>query len=318
MSPTHGPVTSGPDRPQLVALTGATGCVGGAIARSLANSGYRLRVLARSPERLPPKIDAEVVTGDLLDAGVLDALVAGADAVVHCAGATRGATQHHFDAVNVTGTVRLAHRVVARGNAPFLLISSLAARVPQVSAYARSKRSAEDLLKRTPGLQWAAMRAPAVYGPGSEELLAVLRWMNRGWFFVPGDIDSRFSLIHEDDVASAVAAWLEHPEFTGPFDVDDQHPDGYSWKEFARIAEEAFGRRIRVVQPPGILLDVPAAVSQFWARCWGTRPALTPDKLRQLRFPDWVCDERRFSEQTGWRPAIDIKQGLEGLREQLK
>lgn len=309
---------SGSERGQLVALTGATGHVGGAIARGLAKSGYRLRVLARSPARLPPKIDAEVVTGDLLDAGVLDALVAGVDAVVHCAGVTRGATQQHFDAVNVTGTVRLAHRVVARGNAPFLLISSLAARVPQVSAYARSKRSAEDLLKRTPGLQWAAMRPPAVYGPGGQEMLGLLRWMTRGLFFVPGDMDSRFSLIHEDDVAAAVAAWLAHPEFTGPFDVDDQCPDGYSWKEFAGIAEEVFARRIRVVRPPALLLDVPAALSQFWGRCWGTRPALTPDKLRQLRFPDWVCDDRRFSEQTGWRPAVELKPGLEALREALK
>lgn len=310
-------MTSGSEPAQLVALTGATGHVGGAIARGLVQRGYRLRVLVRSPDRLPPKLDADVVTGDLLDAGVLDALVAGVDAVVHCAGVTRGATPQQFDAVNVTGTLRLAHRVVARGNAPFLLISSLAARVPQVSAYAQSKRSAEDLLKRTPGLQWAAMRPPAVYGPGGDEILALLRWMTRGLLFVPGDTDARFSLIHEDDVAAAVAAWLTHPEFSGPFDVDDHHPDGYSWKEFSGIAEEVFARRIRLLQPPAILLDVPAAVSQFWGRCWGTSPALTPDKLRQLRFPDWVCDDQRFSAQTGWQPAIQLKQGLEALRESL-
>ena len=91
-------MTSGSERGQLVALTGATGFVGGAIAQGLVQQGHRLRVLARQASRLPPKLDAEVVTGDLLDVRVLDALVAGVDSVVHCAGVTRGVTQEQFDA----------------------------------------------------------------------------------------------------------------------------------------------------------------------------------------------------------------------------
>lgn len=311
-------MTPGSDGGRLVALTGATGFVGGAIARGLVDQGYRMRVLARDPARLPPTLGAEVVAGDLLDTAVLDALVAGVDAVVHCAGVTRGVTREQFDAVNVTGTLRLAHRVVARGNSPFLLISSLAARVPQVSAYARSKRSAEDLLRRTPGLKWAAMRPPTVYGPGAQEVTELLRWMARGVAFVPGDPEARFSLIHADDVATAVGAWLENTDFTGPFDVDDHHPDGYSWKEFVAVARRVFKRRIRMVRPPAGLLDIAAFFSELWGRAAGTSPALTPDKLRQLRFPDWVCDDQRFSEQTGWRPAMALEPALEALRQHLK
>ena len=310
-------MTSGSERGQLVALTGATGFVGGAIAQGLVQQGHRLRVLARQATRLPPKLDAEVVTGDLLDVRVLDALVAGVDSVVHCAGVTRGVTQEQFDAVNVTGTLRLAHRVVARGHVPFLLISSLAARTPQVSAYARSKRGAEDALRKTPGLQWAAMRPPAVYGPAADEILALLRWMKRGFVFVPGDPESRFSLIHADDIATAVSAWLANPDFKGPFDVDDHQDDGYSWTEFTRVAEQVFKRPIRIVRPPAAMLDTAAFLSQAWGRAWGGSPALTVDKLRQLRFPDWVCDDRRFSEQTGWNPAIELQAGLEALRKLL-
>jgi nucleoside-diphosphate-sugar epimerase len=298
----------------LVALTGATGFVGGAIARRLQGSGRKLRLLVRSPSRLPQDLDAEVLTGDVLDASSLNALVAGVDAVVHCAGLTRAAVAEQFEAVNAASTLRLAHRVVAQGQAPLLLISSLAARSPQLSAYARSKRNAEEALRRTPGLRWAALRAPAVYGRGGKEVLAMLRWMGRGFAFVPGAADARFSLVHEDDLAAAVDSWLDHMDFTGAFDIDDQQPDGYSWTELVSLAAEVFGRRIRVVQLPAMLLDIPAAVNQAWARWWGTAPALTPDKLRQLRFPDWVCDDQRFAEQTGWRPVIDLRRGLEDLK----
>jgi nucleoside-diphosphate-sugar epimerase len=310
-------MTSGSASSQLVALTGATGFVGGAIARALIRQGYRVRVLARSASRLPTDLDAEVLTGDLLDATVLDALVAGVDSVVHCAGVTRGVTQEQFDVVNVTGTLRLAHRVVARGQVPFLLISSLAARSPQVSAYARSKRGAEDLLRRTPGLQWAAMRAPAVYGPGAKEIVSLVRWMSRGLLFIPGDTESRFSLIHADDLAEAVCAWLSNPEFKGPFEVDDHHDEGYSWMDFHAVAQDVFKRHIRIVRPPGPLLGVAALLSETWGRAWGGSPALTTDKLRQLRFPDWVCDDRRFAEACDWRPAIDLHDGLAAMRERL-
>lgn len=307
----------GSERGQLVALTGATGFVGGAIARGLVAQGHRLRVLARDPARLPPQLPAEVVSGDLLDTAVLDALVAGVDAVVHCAGVTRGVTREQFDAVNVTGTLRLAHRIVGRGNAPFLLISSLAARTPQVSAYAQSKRSAEDALRRTPGLKWAAMRPPAVYGPGAQEIVELLRWMARGMVFLPGDPESRFSLIHADDVAGAVGAWLANTDFTGPFDVDDLQPQGYSWTDLVEVAQRLFRRRIRMIRPPATLLDAAAFASQIWGRAWGTSPALTPDKLRQLRFPDWVCDDHSFSEQTGWRPEVKLEPGLAAMRKEL-
>ena len=63
------------------------------------------------------------VEGALEDVDSLRRLVRGADAVVHCAGAVRGATQAHFDRLNVDGVARLVRAAVEQHPLPrFLFI----------------------------------------------------------------------------------------------------------------------------------------------------------------------------------------------------
>jgi len=93
---------------RLAAVTGVTGFIGGHLAGELARRGWRLRVLARSMPRLqgtagPP---VEVVLGSLSDASALGELVAGADAVLHLAGAIKGRNRDDFMRANAEGTVQ--------------------------------------------------------------------------------------------------------------------------------------------------------------------------------------------------------------------
>ena len=144
-------------RNRVVALTGATGFVGGHILRQLANADYRVRVLARNPDKLPAKLaDQDVVVGALDDESALDRLSAGADAFIHCAGSVRGVTKSQFAAVNVDGSAACSRAAIRHGVERFLLISSLAAREPQLSAYAASKRGGEE----------AVLEATATAGEG--------------------------------------------------------------------------------------------------------------------------------------------------------
>jgi dihydroflavonol-4-reductase len=70
-----------------VFLTGATGFVGSHVARSYAAAGAQLRLLTRSSSNMAALegLDAEVVVGDLRDAGSLRSAIAGCEAVVHVA-----------------------------------------------------------------------------------------------------------------------------------------------------------------------------------------------------------------------------------------
>ena len=149
-----------------VALIGATGFVGRHLLRRLTDEGWRLRALTRRPEALgPPTERVQPVVGDLESDAALTALIQGADVVVHCAGLVAARDAAEFHRVNAEGTARLLRAAAAAGRPRFLLISSLAAREPQLSPYAASKRQAEELLRQNAGgLTWQALRPPVVYG----------------------------------------------------------------------------------------------------------------------------------------------------------
>src|SRR5690349_17394789 len=94
---------------RLVAVTGATGFVGTAAVRHLAQAGWRVRVLTRRMPQsvLMPDHQLEIVLGDIDDRASLERLVTGADAIVHCAGLTKALSPIEFFNVNEGGTVRL-------------------------------------------------------------------------------------------------------------------------------------------------------------------------------------------------------------------
>jgi uncharacterized protein YbjT (DUF2867 family) len=116
-----------------IAVTGATGFVGSHLVAALAARGWTLRLLVRRWSPLPPLagVEAEIVWGGLDDENALRQLVAGVDAVVHAAGLIKARRPQDFTAVNRDGTARLA---ALAPETPFVLLSSLAAREPELSS----------------------------------------------------------------------------------------------------------------------------------------------------------------------------------------
>jgi nucleoside-diphosphate-sugar epimerase len=301
----------------MIALTGATGFIGTALLSRLTGAGWRVRALyrrrsGRSPDSFP---DVEWVPGDLQDERALDALVAGAHAVIHCAGTVRGASRADFESTNAEGAGRIAGAAAGLAPAPrFLLLSSLAARAPELSHYAASKWHGECALKAAAkDMRWTILRPPAVFGPGDREMAPLFRCMARGFAPVPAHANGRFSLIHVDDLASAVLRWLAADTGYGrTFELDDGRPGGYDWATVLALAGRAFGRTspVRRVQIPVALLRLAALANLGAARLLGYAPMLTPGKVREITHTDWVCDSHTFADATGWRPAIGLESGL--------
>ena len=306
-----------PRDPSLVALTGATGFIGGAVLAHLTGAGDRVRALyrkraSRTPMPLP---GVEWIAGDLGDANSLRALVTGADAVVHCAGAVRGARGSGFDRINAEGAGSLARVTASHARSPrFLLMSSLAARVPGLSDYAASKRRGEDsVAAAASNLRWTILRPPAVYGPGERELRPLFRWVARGVAPLPAGSTGRFSLLYVDDLATAVLCWLAADTGGGRiYELDDGHPAGYDWDTVLTIAARVLrkGAPVRRIALPMPLLRVAAWCNLAAAALGGYEPMLTPGKLREISHPDWLCDSHDFAEATGWRAAVGLEQGL--------
>ena len=298
-----------------VALTGATGFIGKRVARRLAANGCKLQALAResSDRSRLSGFNIHWVEGTFEDPDSLGRLVRGADAVVHCAGAVRGATQAHFDRLNVDGAARLVRAAVEQHPMPrFLLISSLAAREPGLSYYAASKRKAETVLADQAGsMPWAVLRPPAVYGPGDKEMLPLLRWMARGVALVVGSGNERISLLYVDDLAEAVIKWLQNEQCSkAVFELHDGYPGGYLWQDVIATIEHLTRKRVRSLKVPLTVLKTVSSLNLSTARIFGYAPMFTPGKLRELRHPDWVCDNARISEETGWVPQVSLEEGL--------
>ncbi len=297
-----------------VAVTGATGFIGGAVVNALMRRGVAARTLVRRGSSCRFS-GVEQIGGSLDDDEALTSLVREARAVIHCAGVVRGTTHADFCRVNAEGTRRLLHAAARNGCGRFVLISSLAAREPKLSAYAASKRAAEQILERfAEPVAWSIVRPPAVYGPGDRELMPLFRLMRRGLALQLGPDAARFSLLHVEDMASAVLAVLDADAPGAIFTAHDGRAGGYDWKTVIATAESVWRRRVHRVALPRGVLSVPAGIAYLAGRLCAYRPMLTPGKLREFRHPDWVCDNAGISAATAWTPAYDLADGLRSLR----
>ena len=299
--------------PGTVAITGASGFVGGHMAQRLVADDWQVRALVRRPDaNLPEGVIA--VPGDLSDSASLSALVAGADVVVHCAGVVGKVNRAGFQDINVDGTARLAAAAAANAERPprFILMSSLAAREPGLSAYAASKRDGEEAVaNHGDGLDWTILRPAAVYGPGDRATLTIFRQWRAGFMIAPSGGAQRVSLIHAGDLAAGVAALLATGRGNGEtLEIGDRHPEGYSWDRMAKAGGRALGRPVSCIAVPGAVLMAAAAVNLAGHGLIGRTPMVTPGKIAELRHPNWVCDDAAMAAASDWSPALTIDDGF--------
>jgi uncharacterized protein YbjT (DUF2867 family) len=138
----------------LVLVTGGTGTLGRLVVARLVAEGRRVRVLSRRAQAIG---GAEVVTGELDTGEGIDAAVAGAPVIVHCAGASKG------DGARAATLAAAASRAGARH---LLNVSVIGAdRVPVESrvdramfGYFAAKRAAEEAIAAA-DVPWTTLRA---------------------------------------------------------------------------------------------------------------------------------------------------------------
>ena len=274
--------------PLLIAVTGATGFVGRAVLPRLLAEGHSLRVLVRDPSKLAQSKDVHLVKGGLDDAPALFELVAGADVVLHMAGAISALNRDGFFKVNETGSLAVAQAAQAAGAKRLILMSSLAARRPELSAYGASKRAAEDAVKSfRQTMQLLILRPSAVYGPGDTATLPLLSALMQRDAILPGRSSNRFSMIHVDDLAKICTEAVSSTA-AGLFEVDDAG-GGYCWDDLANVVRAHFGRPRRLWFLPYGLMMVVGHAFDIYSKLSGKSAMLSADKVRELYEPDWVA-----------------------------
>jgi dihydroflavonol-4-reductase len=163
-----------------VLVTGGTGYVGSHSIAALARAGHRIRVLARSPERIPAALGplgvegVETAVGDVTEPAAVGRALEGCDAVLHAASvfSLDARRADEMTSVNVRGTeivLGTAHRL---GLDPIVHVSSELALLPPAAGeiltadspvrrppvpYCRSKADSEVVAR-----SFQAMDAPVV------------------------------------------------------------------------------------------------------------------------------------------------------------
>ena len=300
---------------RVVALTGATGFVGGVTLDAALANGLQVRALTRGTAKERDRV--EWVRGTLDDTGALDAMCQGADAVIHIAGLTNTHDPSRFDRANVTGTANLMAAAKAAGVARLVFVSSLSAREPDLSAYGKSKADAEALVRES-GFDWTMVRPPGVYGPGDKDYLELFKAAKFG--VVPVPPEGRSSLIHVEDLARLLVALAPvNPVTRGQtYEPWDDNPFGYEHRELAKMIGAALGKDTIIAAP------LPPAVMQLCAQIdrllRGSKAKLTPDRVGYMLHPDWVCDMKKAPPlslwQAVWGGSDGLKMTAEWYREQ--
>ena len=231
--------------PRTVAVTGASGFIGGALCRVLAARGWEGRALVREPERVAGPPGVRAFRCDLPD-GIDEAALAGAGAVVHCAYATRETDLDRARRVNEDGTRALLERSHRAGVPRTVFVSTIAAAADAPSYYGRSKYALEQLFDPA---RDAIVRPGLVVGAGGHGLFQQLLDNMRGLRVVPlfGGGRQPLQTVYVDDLCEGVARVLER-DLTGAFNIAE--PDPPTLGNFLRAMAARLGIRCAFVPLP--------------------------------------------------------------------
>jgi nucleoside-diphosphate-sugar epimerase len=287
-----------------IGLTGATGFAGPFVLAELLAAGHKVNALVRRPREFEGAVTS--IRGSLDEASSLAPLVAGSDVVVHVAGAISSINENNYFRINYAGTKALYEAALAAGTRRFVFVSTLAARVPEVSAYAASKRAAEDFLQsRNDGMEIVILRPSAVYGPGDKATLPLIRALQSRVAILPGRAGGRFSLVHAGDLGKVIAA-AAADKSTGLFEVDDG-AGGYDWAALSAANTAITGRPSRLIfMPKPVALGGAFAIECLAALNGGAAMA-NRGKVHELYQPDWVVRGRVWPDQK----FRSLEQGLQ-------
>jgi UDP-glucose 4-epimerase len=226
-----------------ILITGGAGFVGATLVRRLVASGYRVRVvddLSTGDAAHLSGVDADLVKGDIRDAGTLDDAVAGCGAIIHlaAAGSVVGSVADpvaNFEA-NVVGTFRVLDAArrngvprVVQASTGGALIGDAAPPVDErslpkpLSPYGASKLAGEGYahaFAKTYGVRTVAVRFGNVYGPWCARKRGVLNVFFTALrdgqpLVIYGDGTASRDYVHVSDIAAALQLALENPDIPG-------------------------------------------------------------------------------------------------------
>lgn len=308
-----------------VFITGATGFLGGALARALAENGAEVHALARPTANRSVLNDVAITwhEGDISMPASLDGFV-GAGWIIHAAGrlGEPGVPEEAYHRLHVDGTRNVLAAAAAMRTQPRVLYVSSPGVLGPIAGepaaedaplspsnpYERSKAAAEGAARQfaAQGLPVIIGRPEFVYGPGDRHVLGLYKAILRGHFFY---LNGGRHFCHPTFIADAVAGLLLCLSTGRPGEIYHiTGPRPLTFRELGETMARALG-----VRPPRLSLPVWVAKGAaiglealgFVAR---RKPPLSRTGVA------FFSEDRRFSwqkarKELGYTPQYDLTPG---------
>jgi nucleoside-diphosphate-sugar epimerase len=330
-------------RDPIIVVTGATGFLGSHYVSWARGQGYQVRGTGRNAEegKKLVALGAEFFPMDLAVASEsdLDALVRGADAVIHCAALSSVWGRYEdFYLANVTGTEKIAKASQRASVRRFVHISSpsiyiapmdrLAIRESEalpdkkINFYAETKALAEKCVddQVKVGLSSITLRPQGIFGIGDRAILPrIIRVARRGFFPIIRSRDVTIDLTAVENVVHAIECARQASDaFTGKkYNITNGEPIQNS--EAVSIVLKGIGISYREKFIGFRRAWTVATVLEFVHRrlLGNSEPLLTRYSVCALGFTR-TLDISAAERDLGYHPVIRLRPALERTISWLK
>lgn len=301
-------------------LTGATGFIGGELARQLRAAGHDVVALVRSPSKAEAlrAQGVQAVRGDITDRASLREPMAGADGVFHVAAWYKvGVKEPQADRINVEGTRHVLETMrelgIPRGvyTSTVAVFSDTHGRLvdetyrydgPHVSEYDRTKWRAHyevALPMMAAGLPLAIVMPGVVYGPGDTSgFRTAIRDYLEGKLPATPAV-AAYCWAHVEDVARAHVLAMEKGRVGESYIIAG---DACTLQGAFELAEGITGIRAPRLHPRPALLKAASALMGIVERVVPVPSGFTAEGLRVLAGVTYMGSNAKARRELGYAP----------------
>jgi nucleoside-diphosphate-sugar epimerase len=266
-----------------VAITGASGYVGGSLCAAFERAGWRVRALS-------PGTEVPVENRFVLTEPVRPGMLEGVDCLVHAAYDMRVFRWKDIVRANVNGSKAILDAARQTAVPRVLVISTPSAFDGAVSLYGKAKLEIE---RAAFAIGAAVVRPGLVYGLRPGGMVGRLMKQTKGLITpVVGKGDIKLYLCHEDDLAAMLIrlAGPEQPAPSEPLSAASSQP--FTFQEILGAFARVQGRSPRYVHvPPGLILWA-LRLKEALGIAGGFRSDSLVSLLNQNPHPDFSAAER--------------------------
>jgi nucleoside-diphosphate-sugar epimerase len=310
-----------------VFVTGASGFIGRHIVRRLAQSGFNVRALMRTPQELFDS-SVEIVPGDLTKPATYSQGLSGASAIIHSAltenfSSDLQATLSLHDLGAQAGVAKFIHlsSIVVYGNPPNGIITETTPCVPSSGSYPKVKWAIEESLRGNSKFrELVILRLGCVYGPGGGWWgEGLLNMMQRGKLISVNGGSGIANLIHVSDIAAFLLLILRrsNPPFS-LFNVTDGMP--VPWSRYYSSLETIVGRKatasmsVEQAREYGRKFLHPSVPRRFWNKLIGHR-RIHPlsDGGIDFHASSAIYSNQKAVSTLDFHPEYDLETGMKSL-----